>query len=184
MDRRTQTIRFYVDRKLTISNQNGKEVKPGAPLVLRNYDAKDESQPIVLNGKKIENAKSKRCVSTLNNENKDNVLLNLWPCLGKDTQEWNLVVVPGKYRDLCKNVTVKGKRYERCPGKPDRYLGLHCLRHVENKKGKEVLVKKCGDKTWEVAKCHRFQQKGQWFRQCGEDHLERVANGGHQHSSK
>lgn len=83
----------------------------------------------------------------------------------------------GEYEELCKDKTIKGKRYRQCPGKKDKYLGMHCVRHVEMKKGKEILTKKCGKKSWEIAKCSRYQQKGQWFRKCGADHLEKVSHG-------
>lgn len=172
MDKKTGSIRLYTQPHLAISNLAGKNVKPGAPLVMRPFDSKDGSQQIEVNGHRIQNAKSKRCLSTANNQNKDNVGLNFWPCNGKDTQKWARVAVKGNYEELCKDVVKNGGRYRICPGKAEKFLGKHCVRHVEQKKGKEVLVKKCGKETWEIAKCHRYQQKGQTFRKCGADHLE------------
>ena len=179
MDKRSQTVRVFAQRHLAISNAAGKGVKPGAALVVRKYDEKDSSQPFVFNGHKIENKKSKRCLSTANGENKDEALLNFWPCNGKEIQKWNREVVAGSYEELCKDIVREGGRYRQCPGKKDEFLGKHCIRHVELKKGTETLVKKCGEETWEIAKCHRYQQKGVWYRKCGADHLETVKNGGH-----
>jgi hypothetical protein len=64
MDKKTGSIRLYTQRHLAISNMEGKDVKPGAPLVMRKFDPKDESQQIEIKGHHIENAKSKRCLST------------------------------------------------------------------------------------------------------------------------
>lgn len=178
MDPRTSTIRLYVQPHLAISNKAGKGVKPGANLVMRKFNADDVSQPIIVNGHRIENKKSKRCLTTANSENKDSIYVNYWPCAGKDAQKWQREAVKGDYEDLCKDVTIKGKRYRQCPGKKDKYLGEHCIRHVETKGDHEVLTKKCGHKSYEIAKCHRYEQKGQWFRKCGKDHLEHVSNGG------
>jgi hypothetical protein len=86
------------------------------------------------------------------------------------------VQVEGDYEELCKDFVKAGGRYRKCPGKADKYLGKHCIRSVEKKKGKEILVKKCGKETWEIAKCHRYRQKGQTFRKCGEEHLEILKN--------
>jgi len=178
MDKRSNTVRLFTQPHLALSNQSGKGVKPGANIVMRAYDPKDASQPIQIKGKKIANAKSKRCLSTANNENKDNINVNFWMCIDKETQKWERVAVPGSYEELCKDVTRKGERYRVCPGKKDQHLGHHCVRTVILKAGTETLVKKCGKETWEIAKCNRYQQKGQWFRQCGEDHLEQVEDGG------
>ena len=130
-------------------------------MVMRAYDVKDGSQPVVINGKKIENKKSKRCLSTANNENKDEVHLTFWPCTdGKDTQKWERVAVQGSYEELCKEVTKNQKRYTQCPGKNDKYLGPKCTRHVERIGTAEKLVKKCpGHADVEIHSCHRFQQK-------------------------
>ena len=178
MDKRTSTIRLYVQPHLAISNKAGKGVKPGHALTMRKYDKTDESQPFSVNGKRLENAKSKRCLTTMNAENKDSIYLNFWPCSGKEAAKWTREVVPGSYEELCKDEIKKGKRYRLCPGKKPKYLGEHCIRHVETKGKHEVLVKKCGKKTYEIAKCSRYQQKGQWFRKCGKDHLEHVSSGG------
>jgi len=180
MDARTSTIRLFTQRHLALSNKSGKGVKPGASLVMRAYSAKDDSQPVVINGKKIENKKSKRCLSTANNENKDEVHLTFWPCTdGKDTQKWTRVPVPGAYEELCKEVTKNQKRFKQCPGKNDEYLGPKCKRHVERVGTNEMLVKKCpGQPDIEIHSCERYQEKGSWFRKCGEDHLESVKNGG------
>jgi hypothetical protein len=178
MDKRTQTIRLFVQRHLAVSNQAGKSVKPGASLVLRDYDVKDASQAVEFKGHKLLNKKSKRCFSTANNENKDNAGLNFWLCNGKDTQKWKREAVKGDYEDLCEDFVKEEKRYRKCPGKKDQYLGKHCIRQVQRKGTAEVLIKKCGKETWEIAKCHRYQQGGQWFRKCGVDHLETMKNGG------
>lgn len=121
--------------------------------------------------------KSKRCLTTANSENKDSIYVNYWPCSGKEAAKWAREVVKGDYEELCKDTIKKGKRYRVCPGKKDKFLGLHCIRHVQFKGKGEILVKKCGKKTYEIAKCHRYQQKGQWFRKCGKDHLEHVSSG-------
>jgi hypothetical protein len=55
MDKKTSTIRLYTQPQMTISNLAGKDVKPGAPLVLRPYDKTDESQVVEINGHKIQN---------------------------------------------------------------------------------------------------------------------------------
>lgn len=157
MDKKTNTIRLYTQRHLALSNLKGKDVKPGAALVMRPFDPKDGSQEIQINGHKIQNAKSKRCLATMNGENKDNILLNFWPCASKDTQKWARFQVKGNYEELCKDFVKDGGRWRSCPGKKDKFLGKHCVRHVEQKKGHEVLVKKCGKETWEIAKCHRFE---------------------------
>ena len=176
MDKKTHTIRLYTQPHLAISNLAGKNLKPGAPLVMRPYNRKDESQQIDINGKKFQNSKSKRCLSTANNLNVDNAGLNFWPCIGKDTQKWTRVPIKGNYEELCKDYIKDGGRYRKCPGKADKFLGKHCVRHVQMKSGKEILVKTCGKETWEVAKCHRFNQKGQTFRKCGDAHLEILRN--------
>jgi len=183
VDKRTQTIRLYTQPHLAISNLKDKGVKEGKYLVMRKYDKADHSQPFIFNGKKVQNSKSKRCLSTEANQNKDDIHLIFWPCTAKETQKWKREVVPGNYEELCEDKVKEGKRYKVCPGKKDKYLGPHCVRHVELKHGKETLVKKCGDKTWEVAKCHRYEEKGQWFRKCGADHLEKVKGRGKLHSS-
>jgi len=177
MDKRTNTIRLFVQPHLAISAKAGKGVKAGASLVLRKYNKKDISQEVTIKGKKIQNKKSHRCLTTQNAENKDEIYVNFWPCSGKETQKWNREVVKGEYEELCKDTIKAGKRYRLCPGKKDKYLGEHCVRHVEMKKGKEILSKKCGKKSWEIAKCSRYQQKGQWYRKCGADHLEKVRKG-------
>lgn len=179
MDKRTGSIRLYTQRHLAISNRAGKNSKPGAPLVLRKYDPKDKSQDIVVNGARIQNKHSHKCLSTANHQNKDNINLTYWPCIGKETQKWTRNVVAGDYDELCKDeVKEGGKRWRVCPGKTDQFLGLECKRHVELKKGKEVLVKKCGDKTWEIAKCERFQEKTHWYVKCGDNYQKEVEDGG------
>jgi hypothetical protein len=163
MDKRTNSIRLYTQPQLAISGKAGKGVKAGSSLVLRKYSKTDISQEVIIKGKRIQNKKSHRCLSTQNNENKDSIYVNFWPCSGKETQKWNREVVKGDYEDLCKDKIIKEKRYRQCPGKKDKFLGEHCIRHVELKRGKEILSKKCGKKSWEIAKCHRYQQKGQWY---------------------
>jgi hypothetical protein len=158
----------------------GKGVKPGQPLVMRKYDAKDVSQPVVFVGKKVENKKSKRCLQPANGENKNLNNIQFWPCTGKEGQKWIRVEVEGSYAELCKDIVKDGKRYRVCPGKENKFLGAHCVRHVVEKNGVEKLVKKCGKQTWELATCNRYKQKGQWFRKCGASHLEHVKNGGKQ----
>jgi len=180
MDKSRTTIRLFTQPHLTMSVKAGKGIKPGAALTMRKFDKTDVSQPVTMKGNKILNKKSKRCLATQNNENKDQIYINFWPCTsGKETQKWNRIAVKGDYEELCKDILNKeeGKRYRQCPGKKDKYLGLHCVRRVIFKAGKDVLVKQCGKNTkgqFEIAQCENYQEKGEWYRKCGASHLEKL----------
>jgi len=180
MDKSRERVLLYTQPHLSLSVKAGKGVKPGQALVMRKVDKEDTSQPILVKGSKIENKKSKRCLAPLNNENKDEIYINFWPCIsGKETQKWNRVAVKGDYDELCTEFLNKkeGMRYKKCPGKKDVKLGEHCIRTVIQKHGKDILVKQCGKdgkKQYEIAKCKTYQEKGEWYQECGKSHLKKL----------
>jgi hypothetical protein len=179
MDKRTSSIRLFVRRHLAISNLAGKTGKNGHQLVLREFAKGDLSQGILVNGHRIVNKKSKRCISTANNQNTDNTFVTYWPCSGHATQKWDRIPVPGDSEELCKDIVKKGgRRFRECPGQPPKFLGMKCKRVIEKKGQHEFLVKKCGEQpSVQIARCERYKDKGQWMRKCGGTYLEQVKNG-------
>ena len=97
-----------------------------------------------------------------------------WACHGFPSQKWERKAIYGNYKDLCKKVVKAGKRFMRCPGKKDKFLGEFCKKTIEERNNRETLVKTCGGKTWEVAKCQRIQKDKQWYRKCGKNYMELV----------
>jgi len=162
MDKSRSRIKLFTQQHLEMSVKAGKGVKPGAALVMRKHNKEDTSQPVLIKGSKIQNKKSKRCLATQNNENKDQIYINFWPCTsGKETQKWSREAVKGDYDELCKEFLNKeeGMRYKKCPGKKDVKLGTHCIRTVIQKHGKDILVKQCGKDgkdQMELAKCKTY----------------------------
>lgn len=176
MDKRTNSIRLFTQRHLALS-QAGKAGKVGGLAVMRHFKKGDKAQQTNVNGHRIQIKDKKLCLSTLNHVNKDNINVVWWNCVGKPTQKWERKAIRDPYEDLCKDVSENGKRLRRCPGKKDKFLGEACKNQVEIRRGKEILVKKCGDKTWEIVTCKREKTKGVWYRKCGKNNVTKVASG-------
>jgi len=129
-----------------------------------------------VNGHRIQIQGTKNCLSTNNQQTKDDTTLVWWGCHGFKTQKWIRINDFSPYDDLCKDKKIEGKRYRVCPGKANKFLGESCKNQVEVRNKKEILVKKCGSKTWDVHSCHRVKESGQWYRVCGKNHRETVTS--------